>query len=124
MISQDPLTALEPSFVVGGQMAEAIRVHRNVGRTGAKLSALKLMDLVGIPDAARRYGDPPHRLSGGMRQRLVIAAALSNDPKVVIAHEPTTALDTTIQPQILHIPLRPLEATGLPPPVPHHAPAL
>jgi oligopeptide/dipeptide ABC transporter ATP-binding protein len=101
MIFQDPLSALDPAFAVGTQVAETIRAHRDVSRSAARARAAELLAEVGIPEAAKRAGDPPHRFSGGMRQRVVIAAALANDPALLIADEPTTALDTTIQAQIL-----------------------
>jgi oligopeptide/dipeptide ABC transporter ATP-binding protein len=101
MIFQDPATALDPAFSIGEQVAETIRAHRPVGRRESKLRALHLLREVGIPDPERRYGDPPHRFSGGMQQRVVIAIAIANDPALLIADEPTTALDVTIQAQIL-----------------------
>ena len=101
MVFQDPSTSLDPIWPVGDQVAETIRAHRDVSRKQARTETLRLMTEVGIPAAAERYGDPPHRLSGGMRQRIVIAAALANSPQVLIADEPTTALDVTIQAQIL-----------------------
>ncbi len=103
MIFQDPSTSLDPTFSVGEQVAETIRAHRSVGRADAKAQAIRLMTEVGIPDAASRYADPPHRFSGGMRQRVVIAAALANQPAMLVADEPTTALDVTIQAQILRL---------------------
>ncbi|MFD1713406.1 ABC transporter ATP-binding protein [Amnibacterium flavum] len=103
MIFQDASASLDPTWPVGDQIAETIRAHRKVSRREAKQQAIDLMTEVGIPDAASRYGDAPHRLSGGMRQRIVIAAALANQPKLLIADEPTTALDVTIQAQVLQL---------------------
>ena len=101
MVFQDPLTALDPTASIGSQVSETVRAHRRVSRSEARGRAIDVLGEVGIPDAARRFGDPPHRFSGGMRQRVVIATALANDPDVLIADEPTTALDATIQAQIL-----------------------
>jgi len=103
MVFQDPASALDPAFPVGEQVAETIRAHRSVGRREARSRAIELLREVGIPDAARRYGDPPHRFSGGMQQRVVIATALANEPALLIADEPTAALDVTIQAQILDL---------------------
>ena len=103
MIVQEPQSALDPSYSAGSQVAETIRAHRDVSRAAAKARAIELLEEIGIPAAAERYGDPPHRLSGGMRQRAVIAAALANDPALLIADEPTTALDVTIQAQVLRL---------------------
>jgi peptide/nickel transport system ATP-binding protein len=101
MVFQDPEAALDPAFAVGEQVAETIRAHRPVGGREARKRATQLLTEVGIPAAAERYGDPPHRLSGGMQQRVVIATALANEPALLVADEPTTALDVTIQAQIL-----------------------
>jgi len=101
MVPQDPLTSLDPAFSVGEQVAETIRAHRDVPAAEARQRAVDLLAAVGIPAAAERYRDPPHRLSGGMRQRVVIATALANDPAMLVADEPSTALDVTIQAQIL-----------------------
>jgi peptide/nickel transport system ATP-binding protein len=103
MIFQDASTSLDPTWSVGDQIAETIRAHRTVSRRQARAQAINLMTEVGIPDAAARYTDAPHRLSGGMRQRIVIAAALANNPQLLIADEPTTALDVTIQAQVLEL---------------------
>jgi len=103
MIFQDPLTSLDPAFGVGDQVAETILAHRPVSAADARVRAVELLEAVGIPAAATRYGDPPHRMSGGMRQRVVIATALANDPALLIADEPSTALDVTIQAQLLSL---------------------
>jgi peptide/nickel transport system ATP-binding protein len=103
MIFQEPMTSLNPAFTVGNQIAEVVRVHRKASRKEAWQRAVEMLDRVGIPDPARRAKDYPHAFSGGMRQRAMIAMALSCDPKLLIADEPTTALDVTIQAQILEL---------------------
>jgi peptide/nickel transport system ATP-binding protein len=103
MIFQDPLTALHPFYSVGRQIAEAYRIHHDVSRAAARAKAVEMLDRVGIPQARSRVDDYPHQFSGGMRQRAMIAMALVNDPKLLIADEPTTALDVTVQAQILDL---------------------
>jgi oligopeptide/dipeptide ABC transporter ATP-binding protein len=112
MIFQDPMTSLNPVLTVGFQIAEAIEAHHpDTGRKAALGKAADLLDLVGIPNAAARVKQYPHEFSGGMRQRAMIAMAMANDPDVLIADEPTTALDVTIQAQILGVLSRAQEAT-------------
>ena len=101
VIFQDPMTSLNPVYTVGWQVAEAIEMHQNVSKKQAWNRAIELLEIVGIPRAADRAKSYPHEFSGGMQQRVVIAAAMANDPDVIIADEPTTALDVTVQAQVL-----------------------
>ena len=103
MIFQDPMTSLNPVFTIGNQLMEAILAHRKVTKKESREESYRLLELVGIPDIKRRFGSYPHEFSGGMRQRVMIAMAIANSPSILIADEPTTALDVTIQAQILEL---------------------
>jgi oligopeptide/dipeptide ABC transporter ATP-binding protein len=113
MIFQDPMTSLNPVFTVGDQIAEGVRAHFDVSRSEARRRALTLLNEVGIPDPATRLKAYPHELSGGMRQRVMIAIALSAEPEILVADEPTTALDVTVQAQILEVLDRLRESHGM-----------
>ena len=112
MIFQEPMTSLNPVHTIGEQIAEAVRIHQGLGRAAAMARAQEMLRLVRIPDAERRVGDYPHQFSGGMRQRAMIAMALACSPTLLIADEPTTALDVTIQAQILRLMLELKERIG------------
>ena len=103
MIFQEPMTSLNPVLTIGRQLTEALELHLSMASSDAAQRAIELLELVGIPEAATRINDYPHQFSGGMRQRVMIAMALSCNPKLLLADEPTTALDVTIQAQILEI---------------------
>jgi oligopeptide/dipeptide ABC transporter ATP-binding protein len=113
MIFQEPMTSLNPVFTVGAQIMEALRLHRGLGKKDARDRAIEMLQLVGIPIPEQRVDEYPHQLSGGMRQRVMIAMALACDPKLLIADEPTTALDVTIQAQILELLNRLQEELGM-----------
>jgi peptide/nickel transport system ATP-binding protein/oligopeptide transport system ATP-binding protein len=112
-IFQDPMTSLNPVLTVGYQLTEALRLHKGMSKRAARARAVEILELVGIPLAKKRLNDFPHQFSGGMRQRVMIAIALSCDPKVLIADEPTTALDVTIQAQILDLVKRLRQELGM-----------
>ncbi len=103
MVFQEPMTSLNPVFTIGDQISEVLRYHRDAGRGDARRRAVDLLAQVGVPDAGRRVDDFPHQLSGGQRQRVMLAMALACDPELLIADEPTTALDATVQVQILEL---------------------
>ncbi len=103
MVFQDPMTSLNPLFTVGDQLVETIMIHQNLDKKHAKIKAIEMLELVGIPEPEKRFNSYPFEFSGGMRQRVVIAIALSCNPSILIADEPTTALDVTIQAQILDL---------------------
>ena len=103
MVFQDALSSLNPVFTVGNQIMESLRIHQDMGKKEAKEKAIDLLDQVGIPDPQRRFYQYPFELSGGMRQRVMIAVALACGPRILIADEPTTALDVTIQAQIMDL---------------------
>jgi len=109
MIFQEPMTSLSPVHTVGSQITEAVKLHIEVGKSEAATHAIRMMERVGIPNAASRFNQYPHEMSGGLRQRAMIAMALSCEPSLLIADEPTTALDVTIQAQILEL-MRDLQA--------------
>jgi len=113
MIFQEPMTSLNPVLPIGEQVAEPIRYHRNAGRAAALAEAERLLERVGIPEPRKRLASYPHQLSGGMRQRAMVAIALACDPDVLIADEPTTALDVTVQAQILELLKSLQERTGM-----------
>jgi oligopeptide/dipeptide ABC transporter ATP-binding protein len=113
MIFQEPMTSLNPVFTVGAQIVEALRLHRGLNKRDARDRAIEMLKLVGIPIPEQRVDEYPHQLSGGMRQRVMIAMALACDPKLLIADEPTTALDVTIQAQILELLNRLREELGM-----------
>ena len=106
MIFQDPMTSLNPVYTIGWQLVEAVRAHSGIPRKAATERAVELLGVVGIPEPRRRIADYPHEFSGGMRQRVMIAMAIANDPDVLVADEPTTALDVTVQAQILETIMR------------------
>lgn len=112
MIFQEPMTSLNPVFRVGDQISEAITLHQKLSKKGARDKSIEMLRLVGIPSPERRVDDYPHQMSGGMRQRVMIAMALSCQPKLMIADEPTTALDVTIQAQILSLMQKLKDETG------------
>ena len=113
MIFQEPMSSLNPCFTVGFQLAEALKAHLDIDKAARRARCIELLDEVGITDPARRLSAFPHQLSGGMRQRVMIAMALACRPKLLIADEPTTALDVTIQAQILDLLRRLKDETGM-----------
>jgi oligopeptide/dipeptide ABC transporter ATP-binding protein len=112
MIFQEPMTSLNPAFTIGDQIVEGIVRHRSIGREAARRQAIEMLERVRMPSPERRFGEHPHKLSGGMRQRAMIAMALACRPRLLIADEPTTALDVTIQAQILELMRELREETG------------
>ena len=113
MVFQDPMTSLDPTMTIGKQIMEGMLLHKHMPKDEARTKALQLLELVGITDAEKRFRNYPHQLSGGMRQRVVIAIALSAEPDILICDEPTTALDVTIQAQIMELMKEMKEKTGV-----------